>query len=93
MKKKVIDNVRELLLEYPETRGDDMLLLIYYWTKIEKHVVIRDLKYATSAETIRRVRQKLQADNENLKPDDETQRRRIYREGEVRAWAKQSKLI
>jgi hypothetical protein len=63
--------VKEILIEIPQTKGDDLLLIYHYW---RRHDFIRisfskfkDLIYATSPESIRRRRQELQHDNAELR--------------------------
>ena len=72
--------VKQLLIEVPQTRGDDLLLIYHYW---RRHDFIRisfarfkDLIFATSPETIRRRRQELTHDDPTLRPTERVTHKR-----------------
>lgn len=89
--KKIQDIVEIILKEEPETRDDDMLLYYMYCTKYgflgsgNFYKIFEDKEYRGTLgisvfETISRCRRKLQAENPNLKPSQETQYQRIEQE-------------
>lgn len=81
-------NVREIMLSIPQTKGDDLLLIYYYWRKHDRIRIsfrqFRDLLFSTSPESIRRSRQKLQNAKDGagnpkypeLQPKEKTARKR-----------------
>jgi len=75
--KKVKERVRYILEKHPSTRGNDMILLWRYYREFESDRIklsfrkFQDLMRATSMETIRRTRQKIQ-EGEELLPTDKT---------------------
>lgn len=82
--KKVETCVRYILAHYPEARRNDKFLILTYWELVDKIFIPPNIKRliiakATSPETIRRTRQKIQAQGEYL-PDRETlEKRAKYR--------------
>lgn len=70
--KTIIQNVETLLEKYPNTRGDDKLLIACYWREIDKLTALDMdfVNYSTSSESIRRARQLIQANGKYL-PSDE----------------------
>lgn len=87
--KKVKERVRYILEKYPPTRGNDMILLWRYYREYESDKLnlsfrkFKDMLRATSMETIRRSRQKIQEGGEFL-PTEKTVRKRRRREGIIR---------
>jgi hypothetical protein len=81
-------NVKAILTEVPQTRGDDLLLIYYYWRKHDKIRIgfekFKDLFSATCPESIRRSRQKIQADinNQHLRPTERVRKKRRANERE-----------
>ncbi|MEM2566932.1 MAG: hypothetical protein QXH20_00450 [Candidatus Bathyarchaeia archaeon] len=72
--------VRYILAHYPNTRNNDKLLMLYYWQTIDQIPIPKTfwhdfLTKATHPETIRRTRQKIQAQG-NYLPTPETQQKR-----------------
>lgn len=65
-KNRIIDNVRSILKNYPESRGDDRVLLTYYWymyDNVQFEGIKRfatTFKKATSADSITRARREIQ---------------------------------
>lgn len=57
IKKSTRSKVRDILMEYPETRNSDRLLRLTYWTHIDGVTSLDDLMTATCPESIRRARQ------------------------------------
>ena len=89
--KKLEPIVKSILEEYEETRGDDFLLVaeVYYklipevskysfFTVMQGHKLL-NLPYF---ESIRRTRQKLQAENEHLRPSEGKRVARLKEEKE-----------
>lgn len=83
---KVEDMVREILEVSEECREDDFLLIKEVYRKIDPNIVemsFYDVMENHKSlrlpyfETIRRTRQKLQADNEDLRPSQEVQDARL----------------
>lgn len=64
--------VKEILIEVPQSKGDDLILIYNYWRQYDAIRIgfkqFKDLLYATSPETIRRRRQELQHDDPTLRP-------------------------
>lgn len=94
------ENVRKILIEYPETRDDDNLLIWHYWGKFsankEFREVIKDyvlynykpaVKNLTSPESITRCRRKFHENKEYLGSEKVTSLRNSW-EKEFRNWAK-----
>lgn len=82
--KKVKQKVKFLLEKYPETKGDDRLLIYRFYKVFEDNVLIKPryfeaLMRATSYETITRARRKIQ-ENGELLPTDRTISKRRLRE-------------
>jgi hypothetical protein len=66
-KNTVVENVKRILYQFPETRNNDKLLLSYYWTLIDEvdttsvDGFMRDYhRKATTPETITRARRVVQ---------------------------------
>lgn len=74
--KSVKKKVQFILQEYPETRNNDNLLCSIYWREIDHVYDLDRLKYATSAEAIRRSRQLINSEGKLLATDPEVLRRR-----------------
>jgi len=68
----VVENVRELLKKYPNTRGDDKLLTVAYWKAFDKlHALDMDFVIrATPSESITRARRLIQANGEYLASEE-----------------------
>lgn len=69
---EIKENVIYLLRNFPETRDCDLRLVARYWDKFDgfrTSVYFEDIYYGhvTHFESIRRMRQKLQMDNEDLR--------------------------
>ena len=61
------ERVRLLLEKYPICRNDDRFLIMYYWKKFNMYpffISPTHVAFLDSPETIRRVRQKIQAEGE-----------------------------
>lgn len=76
--------VKQILIDYPPTKGDDLLLVYRYW---QRHANIKisfrnfkDLFYAPSTETICRSRRRVQAKDPSLKPTKRVVRKREINE-------------
>ena len=82
MNKKLKERVRQLLIEQPQTRDNDNLLIAQIWLDegVPSESVVFLVKYSkggfTSAESIRRSRQKLQYENESLRGETYNERQR-----------------
>ena len=82
MNEKLKERVKRLLTEQIETRDNDNLLISQIW--LEEGVPLESInflvKYSkggfTSAESIRRARQKLQEENESLRGEKYNERQR-----------------
>ena len=81
--KTIQQKVEEILRQYPGTRNDDRELIQVYYGKycgIDYYTpfgaVIKNKKLP-SFESIRRTRQKLQSENEDLRGDKQTEQRRL----------------
>lgn len=92
-KKRVENNVREILKNYSETRGNDQLLCTYYWfiyDEVEFTGVknfAKTFQNATSSETITRTRRRIQYGNheqERFLPDDKITSARLQRAQQFR---------
>jgi len=83
--------VEEVLAEDPRTRNDDLWLIIAVWQKkqhIDCFIPYDRLREMISPESIRRVRQKIQNEENRFPPTDPkilTRRRR--KEQKIREWA------
>ena len=88
--KKVKERVRYILEKHPSARGNDMILLWRYYREFEPDKIkltfkkFQDMMRATSMETIRRSRQKIQESGELL-PTDKTVLKRRRREQIIRS--------
>ncbi len=82
MNKKLKERVKELLVNQIDTRDNDNLLISQIW--LDEGVPVNSIdfliKYSkggfTSAESIRRARQKLQEEHENLRGEKYNERQR-----------------
>ena len=85
--------VKFLLARYPELRNDDRPLILYYWYYMDKFPIFLPSNRTarlTSSETIRRARQKIQADGEFVPTDPKViQMRRIRRHAIKNYFAKE----
>jgi hypothetical protein len=90
--KTVKHKVRFILEKYPSSKGDDVILLFYYYKHFGNGVnfKFKDFKQLlsmTSPESIRRTRQKIQEAGELL-PTERTVRKRRRREEIIRGGIK-----
>ena len=82
MNKKLKEVVRQLLIEKPETRDNDNLLISLIWIRegapLDTNTFLIKLSQGgfTSAESIRRSRQKLQEAEESLRGETYHERQR-----------------
>lgn len=88
---KVKDNVKEIYLMYPSTRGDDRLLIKRYLDTFCPQVRLTAkqfdlLRTIPSFETIRRRGQELRAQYEDLQPTKRVQHKRYRREQAFRQY-------
>lgn len=86
--------VYAILKDYPETRSDDRELILKVYNEFYNVpssapflMVMRDYKLPPF-ETIRRTRQKLQAENPELRANDEVDAYRRIEEEEYKAYAR-----
>lgn len=67
-KKNIMESVKMILKKYPKTRNSDKLLQAYYWDEVDQIFMVGTMfmedfiSRATSAESIRRARQLIQAE-------------------------------
>ncbi len=86
IKEKLKKKVRTILEKQPSTRDNDNLLIAMIWSSETKETFtdefLKKLAYGelTSSESIRRTRQKLQEENENLRGDLYNERQRKGKE-------------
>jgi hypothetical protein len=77
---RVKDRVFEILEAHPQARGDDLLLLYYYWRRWGKIRItfakFEDLFQASAPETVRRRRQEIMQEHPELKPSERVKRKR-----------------
>jgi hypothetical protein len=82
MNKKLKERVKDLLVNQIDTRDNDNLLISQIWLDegVPENSIYFLIKYSkggfTSAESIRRARQKLQEKHENLRGDKYNERQR-----------------
>ena len=84
--KKMHDMVKEILTNYPITRDDDRLVIgavyaLYY--DVDMNTPFKEIlldKHLPNYETIRRCRQKVQADNEALRGKKDAERIDLQKE-------------
>ena len=82
MNKKLKERVKDLLVNQIDTRDNDNLLISQIWLEegVPEKSVYFLIKYSkggfTSAESIRRARQKLQEEHENLRGEKYNERQR-----------------
>lgn len=88
--------VREVLETEPDTRSDDFKLIVSVYYKINPETTnmnFGQVMYLHQEmglpyfESVRRARCKLQAENEDLRPDDDTRRARMEKETEYYEYA------
>ncbi|MHA1286019.1 MAG: hypothetical protein ACTSPB_01325 [Candidatus Thorarchaeota archaeon] len=92
----VKDQVRRLMIQYPLTRDNDLLLIFTY---LEKHMGLkmppleqRHLNYGGICGTIMRVRRTIQNTDKVLLPNSaEVRRQRRIKEEDFREWARRQK--
>ncbi len=82
--------VENIMVQIPETRGSDKLLQLYYWghydgVKINK----QDFMKCTDSESIRRSRQKVQSERNDLDPVEEVKHGRDNKQLDFFDFAKQ----
>ena len=88
--------VRFILAHFPEARSNDKLLMLLYWELIDKIKIPREFRQAflhraTHPETIRRCRQRIQAKQKYLPPEEVLERRRKLRKA-FKEWSQQKLL-
>jgi len=82
MNEKLKERVKQLLIKQPLTRDNDNLLIAQIWLDegVPSESIVFLVKYSkggfTSAESIRRSRQKLQYENESLRGETYNERQR-----------------
>lgn len=86
---RVRDRVREILQEFPSSRGNDTLLIYRYLRRFHPEVRITFTAFEAmmrvpAFETIRRRRQELQVEEPELRPTLRTMRKRYRREKAMR---------
>lgn len=90
--------VKRILTEYPETRGDDFLLLLRVYIEYYEDVNIASFEYVMlnhnemglpSFTSVRRARQKIQAECEELKAPKRVCKARAKKEVEYREYARE----
>lgn len=93
--KKSLDFVKSILTKYPQTRGDDMELIIKSWedqgvsfTESQKRII----RKCYSPETLTRCRRKIQETGQ-LRPAKPIEDKRLFLETEYRKEFKQQKYI
>ncbi len=86
IKEKLKKKIRTILEKQPSTRDNDNLLIAMIWSSETKETFtdefLKQLAYGelTSSESIRRTRQKLQEQNENLRGELYNERQRKGKE-------------
>ena len=86
IKEKLKKKIRTILEKQPSTRDNDNLLIAMIWSSETKETFtdefLKQLAYGelTSSESIRRTRQKLQEENENLRGELYNERQRKGKE-------------
>lgn len=86
---KVYDKVKYFLEAFPQTRDSDKLLIYLYWNNQQLRVFGKQgdltkeflLGSATSSETIRRCRQKIQEENPELRSSRQIQKIKDRKQG------------
>ena len=77
---KIYDKTKHLLETYPPLRNGDKLLIWAVWKEEglanSHYITLENFLKATSAESVRRTRQKIQELHPELSPTSETVRRR-----------------
>ena len=100
--KDILNKVRSLMVKYDKTRNSDRLLLYvfykdYYSIMANKDIDRMSVKEflldadAPSFESIRRCRQKVQEQNENLRADSDVRDIRALKQKEICEWALNSR--
>lgn len=89
-----MENVEVLLEKYPNTRGDDKLLITSYWLEIDglKKLNLEFVNRSTSSESIRRARQLIQANGMYL-PTGEIIAKRKEREASFKKAVKKGEIL
>lgn len=87
--KEVRDNVYSILENFPETRNDDRLLMLRYWSQVDEiqYDHLFPLQFATkstSPESITRARRSIQAAGTFLPTEQDVLDRRRIRQEELR---------
>lgn len=81
--KTIKQKVEKILESYPKARNSDRFLQYKYWTVIDNIYTLDDwLQRATDAETIRRSRQLIQNEREDLRATQEVQEERFQKQFE-----------
>ena len=93
MPKTMHNRVMEVLMDTPDTRSSDRLLISevyrrYYGVRSEPFHVVMSRSDLPSFETIRRCRQKIQEENEELRAVDPVEEERINRQLDFIAYAR-----
>lgn len=81
------EKVAEILMDVPQTRENDNLLIAYYIDDVYGIQNTFDIALTTKKniyETIRRTRQKVQEENPLLRPSEEVYRARLEKEKQMR---------
>jgi len=74
--------VRYIMAHFPETRSNDKLLMLHYWTIADRIKIPREfwrafMRYATTPETITRVRRLIQSQGDYQPREEVKQKRRV----------------
>lgn len=95
---KITVRVRDILAKYPETRGDDVLLVWRFYREYYSHKIrfsfkqFKDLLEIPAMESITRARRSIQKpsnpDAGEFKPSEKKRRKRVRREGVMRQYFK-----
>ena len=97
--KRMQDKVEYLLAQYPATRDDDRKLIgavytVFYGVDVNapfKDILLNDK--LPNFETIRRCRQKVQQENEDLRADDPVEEVRIAKQEDFLEYAREDVRI
>ena len=98
----VMNKVRSILTRYDKTRNSDRLLLYVFYKDYYSDLANKDIDQmrvkdflldadAPSFESIRRCRQKVQEQNENLRADSDIRDKRALKQKEICEWALNSR--
>jgi len=90
--------VRHILAHNPDARSNDKLLMLLYWEIVDKIPIPKEFRLAflhkaTPPETIRRARQKIQAEGDYLPSPDVLEARRRKQEAMRQALSPQQKTL